>query len=108
MNWRLLLNSATVSAATALLAGAAGFLVALRMATTGPGMRRLLQGSTLMTLALPPFLVIKNWVELLSPNGALRGWLPMEIHSLGGTIAVLSVMFWPISAWLTLGALARI
>ena len=108
MNWALLFNSAAVSAATALLAGAAGFLAALRMATAGPGARRMLQVATLMTLALPPFLVVNNWLELLSPNGALRQWLPVELHSLGGTVAVLLVMYWPVSALLTLGALERV
>jgi len=108
MNWALLLNSAAVSAATALLAGAAGFLAALRMGTASPAWRKWLQVATLITLALPPFLVINNWLELFSPNGPWRRWLPVEIHSLGGTIAVLSVMFWPISALLTLGALDRI
>jgi iron(III) transport system permease protein len=97
-----------VSGATALLAAGGGLLVALRMATAPRAWRKVLQAGALLTLALPPFLVMNHWLELLAGGGSWRRWLPLEIHSRGGVVVVLSLMFWPMSALMALAALDRI
>src|SRR5207247_1928775 len=58
-----------------------------------------------MALALPPFLVTNCWLDLLGYTGVWRGWLPLNIYSLGGAVWILSLLVWPItllavaSAW---------
>src|SRR2546429_8347256 len=61
-----------------------------------------------MALALPPFLVTGCWLHLLGLTGVWRGWLPFDIYSLGGTVWILSLMLWPISLLLILGAWRRL
>src|SRR5215204_5885485 len=108
MNWALLQNSLTVSGAVALLSTALGFMVALRLVSFSSGWRNAMLAVALATLALPPFLVVNTGLDLLGPNGLLSRWLPLNLFSRGGTIAVLTAMHWPISAVLILGAWGRI
>ena len=61
-----------------------------------------------VALALPPFLVTGCWLHLLGLTGVWRGWLPFNIYSLGGTVWILSLMLWPVSLLLILGAWRRL
>src|SRR5437867_2572170 len=108
MNWTLLKNSLLVSALTTLLAVASGFFVALFLAGLGWRWRRWWIGGAVIGLALPPFLVTGCWLHLLGLTGVWRTWLPLDIYSLGGTVWVLSLMLWPISLLLMLGAWQRL
>src|SRR5439155_149548 len=108
MNWTLLNNSLLVSAWTTLGSVAFGFFFALSWCSLGPRWRRGLLGVAVVALALPPFLVTGCWLRLLGWNGAWRAWLPLDLYSLGGTVWVLALMLWPISALLMLGAWQRL
>src|SRR5436309_413331 len=108
MNWALLKNSLLVSALTTLLATVIGFLTALFLAGLEPRWRRWFLAVAVMALALPPFLVTGCWLHLLGLTGVWRGWLPFDIYSLGGTVWILSLMLWPISLLLILGAWQRL
>jgi ABC-type Fe3+ transport system permease subunit len=79
LNWPLVCNSIAVSGATTLLAVAGGVLAALWFAGGGPRLRTLFLALAVVALALPPFLVVNCWIELLGENGRWRHWLPVNI-----------------------------
>jgi ABC-type Fe3+ transport system permease subunit/sugar lactone lactonase YvrE len=108
MNWTLLKNSLLVSALTTLLAVAFGFLVSLFLAGLNWRWRRWWIGGAVVGLGLPPFLVTGCWLHLVGLAGVWRAWLPLDIYSLGGTVWVLSLMLWPVSLLLILGAWQRL
>jgi len=108
MNWPLLLNSLLVSGLTTVLAATMGFAVALALACVPGNWRKLLVLASVLALVLPPFLVTNCWLELLGNNGAWRGWLPLNIYSLGGTVWLLTLLTWPLTTLLTLGAWNRL
>jgi len=108
MNWHLLLNSLLVSGLTTLLAGTLGFAVALALAGVESRWRRCLLLAAIIALVLPPFLVTNCWLELLGNNGSWRSWLPLNIYSLGGTIWLLTLLTWPLTTLMTLGAWSRL
>ena len=110
MNWQLLENSLLVAVATMLLACGSGFIGALFAAGLPARWRNLLFGIALVTLALPPFLVVNCWLYLFGTTGICRLWLPLNVYSLGATALILSLLTWPItllavwSAWQKLEA----
>src|SRR2546427_10706905 len=108
MNWTLLKNSLLVSALTTLLATVIGFMTALFLAGLEPRRRSWFLAVAVVALALPPFLVTGCWLHLLGLTGVWRIWLPLDIYSLGGTVWILSLMLWPISLLLILGAWQRL
>ena len=108
MNWPLLQNSLLVSGLTAAFAAALGFAVALALAACAARVRKILLFASTIALVLPPFLVTNCWLELLGNNGAWRGWLPLNIYSLGGTVWLLTLLTWPLTTLLTLGAWSRL
>lgn len=107
MNWPLLLNSLLIAAAAAAGAASLGFLVALWLTGTGERRRAGALAVTLAALAMPSFLVVNCWLDLLGANGLLRPWLPegVGLYHLGGAAALLTLLFWPLpclavwSAW---------
>ena len=104
MNWLLLLNSLLVAGGTTLLAASLGFVAALALNAASARGRRVWLGMMIASLALPPFLVTNCWLDLLGGNGVLRRWLPLNIYSLGGTVMLLALLMWPITALLVSGA----
>jgi iron(III) transport system permease protein len=108
MNWPLLLNSLLVSGLTTLLAGVLGFAGALALASVELRWRRCLLFTAVTALVLPPFLVTNCWLELLGNNGSWRSWLPLNIYSLGGTIWLLTLLTWPLTTLMMLGAWSRL
>ncbi len=108
MNWLLLKNSLLVGALTTLLAGSFGFLAALWLAGLGNRWRTRLLAVAVIALALPPFVVTNCWLHFLGFAGVWRGWLPLNIVSLGGTIWILSLLTWPITLLFVLGAWQRL
>jgi len=104
MNWRLLANSATLSALTTSLACAFGFAAALWLASVPPRARRLALIASIAALMLPPFLATNCWIHLLGATGAWRPWLPLNIYSMGGVVWILALMYWPITLLFVLGA----
>jgi len=108
MNWPLLFNSLLVSGLTTLLAGALGFMVALALACVEPRWRRWLMLAAVVALVLPPFLVTNCWLELLGNNGTWKSWLPLSIYSLGGAVWLLTLLTWPLTTLLILGAWSRL
>jgi len=105
MNWLLLKNSLLVSGLTTLLAESLGFIAALWLAGLAPRWRGCFLALAVVALALPPFLVTNCWLHFLGLAGVWRGWLPLNIISLGGTVWILTLLLWPIpllavsSAW---------
>ncbi len=108
MNWLLLKNSLLVGGLTALLAASFGFLAALWLAGLERPWRNRLLAVAVTALALPPFLVTNCWLHYLGFAGVWRGWLPLNIVSLGGTIWILSLLTWPITLLLVLSAWQRL
>src|SRR5208283_3927610 len=108
MNWLLLKNSLLVGGLTTLVAAGLGFLAALWLAGLEGRWRKCLLAVAIMALALPPFLVTNCWLDLLGYAGVWRGWLPLNIVSLGGTIWILSLLTWPITLLMVLSAWQRL
>jgi ABC-type Fe3+ transport system permease subunit/DNA-binding beta-propeller fold protein YncE len=108
VNWPLLQNSLLVAGTTTALAVGVGLIAALWLATLEPRGRNAFLALAIAALALPPFLVTNCWINLLGETGTLRSWLPLRIYSLGGTIWILSLMLWPITAFAMLAAWRRL
>jgi iron(III) transport system permease protein len=108
MNWPLLLNSLAVGSLTTLAAGVVGFVAALVLAACEQRVRKLLLVAAVIALALPPFLVTNCWIELLGANGTWKTWLPLNIYSLGGVVWLLTLLTWPLTTLLVLGAWSRL
>jgi iron(III) transport system permease protein len=96
LNWPLVCNSLVVSGAATALALAGGALAALWFAGCRSRWRALFFAVAVVSLVLPPFLVVNCWIELLGVNGTWRHWLPFNIYTLGGTIWTLALLYWPI------------
>ena len=101
----LLLNSLLVSGLATALSAGFGFLAALWAGGLEARWRNRLMGVAAMALALPPFLVTNCWLHYLGATGVWRGWLHLDIVSLGGAVWILALLTWPItflsvgSAW---------
>jgi ABC-type Fe3+ transport system permease subunit/DNA-binding beta-propeller fold protein YncE len=108
MNWLLLKNSFLVGGLTTLVAASLGFLAALWLAGLEGRWRKCFLAVAIMALALPPFLASNCWLDLLGYAGVWRGWLPLNIVSLGGTIWILSLLTWPITLLMVLSAWQRL
>jgi ABC-type Fe3+ transport system permease subunit/DNA-binding beta-propeller fold protein YncE len=105
MSFSLLQNSLLVSGAATLLAVGYGLAAALWLAGLEARWRSRVLLLSVAALALPPFLVTNCWLQFLGNAGSWRGWLPLNIFSLGGAAWILSLLLWPIpllslwSAW---------
>lgn len=108
MNWLLLKNSLVVGGATALLSAGFGSLAALCLSAMEGRGRMLILALALASLAVPPFLATNCWLHYLGYTGAWRGWLPLDIFSIGGTVWILSLLLWPIPMLALLGAWRRL
>ena len=108
MNWLLLKNSLLVGGLTTLLATSFGFLAALWLAGLEGRWRTRLLAVAVMALALPPFVATNCWLHFLGFAGVWRGWLPLSIVSLGGTVWILSLLTWPITLLMVLSAWQRL
>ena len=108
MNWLLLKNSLLVAGMTTALAVAFGFVAALWLAGLERRWRNLFLVLAMSALALPPFLVTNCWLDLLGETGAWRSWLPLNIFSLGGTVWILALLYWPLTLLLTWSAWQRL
>ncbi len=97
MNWVLLQNSLLVSGLATLLAVSFGIVAALWLAGLPRHWRSGFLAAAIVALALPPFLVTNCWLHFLGPAGVWRGWLPLNIMSLGGAVLILSLLLWPLS-----------
>jgi ABC-type Fe3+ transport system permease subunit/sugar lactone lactonase YvrE len=108
VNWLLLKNSLQVSGLTTLLATSFGFVAALWLAGLEGCWRNRLLAVAVIALSLPPFLVTNCWLHFLGYAGVWRGWLPLNILSLGGTVWILSLLTWPITLLMVLSAWQRL
>ncbi len=105
MNWTLLANSLLVSASATLLAAVLGVAAALCACSIELRLRSILLVFGAVALALPPFLVTNCWLHFLGrTTGVWRGWLPLNILSLPGTIWILAMLLWPITFFLVWAA----
>jgi ABC-type Fe3+ transport system permease subunit/DNA-binding beta-propeller fold protein YncE len=108
VNWLLLQNSLLVAGASTLAAVALGFAAAVWLAGLPPAWRSSVLALAILALAVPPFLAVNCWLDLLGTAGAWRGWLPLNILSLGGTVWILSLLLWPITCLAVLSAWHRL
>ena len=104
----LLVNSILVSGLATGFSVCLGFLTALWAAGLEARWRNRLMGVAVMALALPPFLVTNCWLHCLGATGVWRGWLHLNIVSLGGAIWILGLLNWPITFLLVAGAWSRL
>lgn len=98
MNWILLANSFFLASVATVLALVIGFIMAVVMTAVSGRPRSILLGFTIVVLALPSFLVVNCWIDLLGVNGLLHRWLPLNIFSLTGAVLILALLLWPIPA----------
>jgi iron(III) transport system permease protein len=103
-NWFLLGNSLLLAVSSAVAACLLGFSYALAASASPRPVRRLMIICALATLALPAFMVTNSWIDLLGVNGALRPFVPGNVFSLGGTIFILSLLFWPMVSLVALAS----
>lgn len=108
MSWNLILNSLWVSGGATLLAGGLGVIAALALIGLAPRLRLLALGAGVLVLALPPFLVTNAWMSLFGIKGILRPWLPFDLYSEAGAIAILALMLWPVTALACVAAWRRL
>lgn len=108
MNWTLFLNSLGVSLTAAVLAVAAGFVVALWLGGLSHSRQGVVFAISACTLALPPFLVTNTWLRFFGFTGSWKAWLAFDLYSPGGAILLLILMTWPISLFLVAGVWRRI
>src|SRR6266852_996990 len=83
-------------------------MAALWSQCLAPRWQRALLAASIMALAFPPFLVTNCWLHFLGYTGVWRGWLPLNLFSVGGTVWVLGLLLWPISTLPVLGAWRRL
>jgi len=108
MNWSLLQNSLLVAAATTVAAVVIGLVAALCVTGLAGAWRSGAIALAVVALVMPPFLVANCWLDLLGSNGLLKPWLPLDLFSLGGVVLLLTLLYWPITMFLTLGAWRRL
>lgn len=104
MNWMLLKNSLLLSGSATVLAMLLGFVAALCLVSVSSRWRGALLVGTILPLALPSFLIVDCWLQLLGHNGALRAWVPFDIYSLAGAAWVLALTTWPLTTFAVLAA----
>src|SRR5687767_12744939 len=104
MNWRLLANSATVSALTTLLASAFGLCAALWLAGLQPRARKIALLTSIAPLMPPAFLATNCWLPLLGATGIWREWLSLRIYSIARVVWSVALMYCRITLLLVLGA----
>jgi ABC-type Fe3+ transport system permease subunit/DNA-binding beta-propeller fold protein YncE len=108
VNWTLLQNSLLVAGATALLAAAIGFSVALFSSCLSRRSQRIVLVLGIIALLMPPFVVTNCWLDLLGANSVLRQWIPLNIFSLPGAVLILTLLTWPLPFLLIRGAWQQI
>jgi len=108
MSWGLLFNSLVLALPVALATVTVGWLAALFIASSRGGAQLLALVGVIVSLALPPFLVVNAWLGLLGNVGVLKPWLSLDIYSHGGVAWVLTLMLWPLPCLMCLGALKRL
>jgi len=104
----LLRNSLVVGGVTAALSAGFGFMAALWLTGLGGRWRNGVLAVAVIALAVPPFLATNCWLHFLGATGVWRGWLPLNIFSLGGAIWILSLLTWPITLFMVCGAWRRL
>ncbi len=100
VNWSLLQNSLFVACISTFLSLVLGQMMAMWISCSASAMRRCLLIVTVVVLVLPPFLIVNSWIDLFGRTGSLHLWLPFELYSLAGTVALLALMHWPITTLL--------
>ena len=108
MSWGLLLNSLALAVPVALAAVVVGWFVALFIASSRGRVRWAALAGPIVSLALPPFLVVNTWLGLLGNVGVLKSWLLLDIYSHGGAAWVLTLMLWPLPCLMCLGPIKRL
>ncbi len=108
MNWPLVWNSLLVSGGATAVGAVGGFLAALWFAGAGRWARALFLAGSVAALALPPFLVVNCWIDLLGEAGRWRGWFPLKIYSPQGAMWTLALLTWPVTFLLVSAAWRRL
>jgi ABC-type Fe3+ transport system permease subunit/DNA-binding beta-propeller fold protein YncE len=97
VNWLLLKNSLLVSGLTTIFSVFFGLSAAMWFAGLHRAWRNVFFALAIIDLALPPFLVTNCWLHFLGDRGVWHSWLPLPLFSLGGTVWILTLLFWPIT-----------
>src|SRR5688572_17970360 len=104
MNWSLLQNSLLVAGLTTFCALILGFVAALFATGLSRPFRFGISALGIVSLILPPFLVTNCWLHFLGATGVWKSLFPLNLFSLGGTVAILSLFLWPISMFFVMAA----
>lgn len=107
MNWLLFKNSLLTGLCTTTIATALGLGAALFASASGPRWRAVVLGGAAGTLALPAFLVVNAWLQFFGAGGRWEACLPFPLFSPAGAVTLLSLLFWPVTAFAAVSALRR-
>src|SRR5258705_4279191 len=100
----LLKNSFVTAFLETVLAGLFGLAAAFAVTTVPNRLRRAIVITSLIALAIPPFVVVNCWLHYFGNVGAWRNWLPISIFSIWGATWLLSLLLWPITLLASLSA----
>lgn len=109
----LMLNSAVLGAATALVATILGAPLGLLLARVDLPAKRVLRIALIIPLILPPYVLALAWIYMTGPAGIAANLLGSDLlsswtYSLGGCVAVLGVNFFPLAMLATEAAARRV
>jgi ABC-type Fe3+ transport system permease subunit len=108
MHWGLIANSFMVASGATLGAMVLGGAVACWARMLPGAARAAVQGASTAALALPSFLVLNAWLDLLAPGGWVTRVVSLPVLPLAGASAILALLYWPISYGALLAALDAI
>lgn len=108
MNWGLLTTSLGVAGAAAAGAVGLGSVVGIWMTGLSARARGWAIGLCLVALMWPPFQVADAWIYGFGTQGRWAGWLPFNLFSPAGTVFLLVLLYWPLTALLACGAWQRL
>ncbi|MBI3457439.1 MAG: iron ABC transporter permease [Candidatus Rokubacteria bacterium] len=115
--WRVLANTLYVAAATTVLGGALGTVLALLVARTDLPGRALFQGVLILPYLVPPFIGAMAWLYVLGPTGLVnQAWMALSgspdpllgIYGSGGIVLAMTLYKYPIAYLTVLAGLERV
>ncbi len=100
MTLRLLWTSLWIGGCTAVSCLLLGWVSAVWIAGAGPKARRVALGLVVVGAALPSFLMVDAWMEILGSGGVWRRWFGWELFSMPSLVWIMVWIHWPLATLL--------
>src|SRR5258706_6409790 len=97
-----------MASGTTLFSGLLGLLAALCAAGLTRSARQAMIVAAIVSFAMPPFVQANCWLDLFGATGWLRPWIPFNVYSKAGEVALLTLLNWPIFFGFGIAAWSRI